>query len=237
MKPHLAVVEKESAATLSPTRTKLHELLTEQDQARARIEQLHVSAARLAEFFDARDAAAAELAEFDRAASEKMLKWSRSTGAPPSVDAEHRTKLLAILTSAQENAAAASVAKAELDRETSAAGQAMQALDLPISQAVSEIIAETAAGPMIDDLREAVTVAVDKQTRLKAAFDAIIGIAHGGPDLAMMKPIFNIAEELSETLRKAAAPPPPDAMPAYRQWKQFETALRCSPRAQFGVEL
>ena len=232
MKPQLAV-DNEARATLSPARCRLHQLLTEQDRARARIEDLQASGLRLREVFDTRDKAAEALGEFDHQAAAAMLTWSRSAGSAPNVDAEHRAKLLAALTTAQENAAAASAAKAELDRESSAAGHATQALDVPISRAVAEVIAETAAGPMIDDLREAVAVAVGKQTRLKAAFEAIIGIAHAGPDFVVMKPVFNIAEELSEILRKTAAPPAPDGAPAYAAWAKFAASLRIDPAAKF----
>jgi hypothetical protein len=231
MKPKLAV-DNEAGAPLSPARIRLHDLLTEQDRARARIEDLQASRLRLDEVFDARDKAAEALSEFDRDAAAAMLSWSRSSGSAPNVDAEHRARLLAALTVAQENAAAASAAKAELDREVNAASQAMQTLDVPISEAVAEVIFETAVGPMIDDLQEAVAVAVGKQTRLKAAFDAIIGIAHAGPDFAVMKPVFNIAEQLSETLRKAAAPPAPDSTPAYSAWTRFVADLRIDPGAQ-----
>jgi hypothetical protein len=230
MKPKLAV-DNSASAPLSPARARLHELLSEQDRARARIEDLQASGLRLREVFDARDKAAEALAEFDREAAAAMLTWSRSAGSAPNVDAEHRAKLLAALTVAEENAAAASAAKAELDRETSAAGHAMQALDIPISHTIAEIIAEEATGALLEDLSQAVQAAVAKQERLRQAVQAVFTIANAG-EFEAMRPVFQLAEKLGEQIRKATAPPAPDGTPAYKALMKFAADLRIDPASK-----
>jgi hypothetical protein len=233
MKPKLAV-DNEANAPLSPARAKLHDMLTEQDRARVRIEDLQASRLRLHEVFDARDKAAEALAEFDREAAAAMLSWSRSSGSAPNVDAEHRAKLLAALTAAQENAAAASAAKTELDNEINTASRAMQALDVPISHMIAEIIADEATGALLEDLSQAVQAAVAKQERLRQAVQAVFTIANTG-EFEAMRPVFQLAEKLGEQIRKATAAPPPDSAPAHAALMKFAAELRIDPasRVQF----
>jgi hypothetical protein len=46
------------------------------------------------------------------------------------------------------------------------------------------------------------------------------------------KPFFDEAGRLAEVLKAAAAPPAPDALPAFEAWRSFAAALRTDPGAE-----
>lgn len=233
MKSNLRVADGNSAQVLSPARAKLCDLIHSRDEAAERTAALQASNGRLAEFSRRRDEAAAELAEFDRIAAAEMLAWSsKPAGDAPTVDAEARGKLAATLTAAQENAAAASAAQVSINRDIAAAAAEQKSLEAPISQAIAEVIAEEATGALLDDLKQAVKVAVEKQERLRQAVQAVFSLGQSGP-LEDMRPTLALGEKLDDTLRKATAPSTPDGSGHHSSWLRFAAALRSDATASF----
>src|SRR6185437_3870484 len=107
---------------------------------------------------------------------------------------------------------------------------AIKALKIPEQHAVADILIEEATGPALDELRRAVIAAVEKQTRVKACFDALVEMAHSG-DPEAMNPVLVKVEAFSETLRLAAAPPAPDSRPYRSAWLKLAADLPNNPNA------
>jgi hypothetical protein len=239
--PKLTVVEAPSQLPvrkppLSGPRETLKALLDQRARAAARIADLKRANGRLNEIFETVIAAKLALDAFEVEAAARMLEWSKASlkkGAPI-VDSDAKFKLLSTLNDAQNQAAAANATRAELTASIQREAAASHALEPQIGRVVAEILVETATGPLLDDLREAIGVAVAKQTRLKSAFDAVVTIAHSGP-LDEMKPVFVMMEAFSETLRLAAAPPAPDGADYRAAWTRLMADLRTDPAAEFKI--
>ena len=222
------------AAALSPARQLLQDLLARKAACEQRAQQLRKSQQSLVAPIEDAAKASAALTAFDRGNAEAMTAWARrelKNGDMPVVDTDARQALIAAKAVTAETAAAAQAASAQLATEIHAEDMAAKSFAVPIQAAIAEILVETATGPLLDDLREAIGVAVAKQTRLKSAFDAVVNIAHSGP-LEAMKPVFTMAEAFSETLRLAAAPPAPDGADDRLAWAKFSMALRADPTSE-----
>jgi hypothetical protein len=236
--PKLTVVEAPSAvpvrkAPLSGPREALKALLDQRARAAARIADLERANGRLNEIFQTVVAAKVALDAFEAEAAARMLEWSKASlkKEAPIVDSDAKFKLLSTLNDAQNQAAAANATRTELTASIQREAAASHALEPQIGRVVAEILVETATGPLLDELREAVAIAVAKQVRVKAAFDAVVNIAHGGPHEAM-KPVFVMMEAFSETLRLAAAPPAPDGADDRLAWTKLAMALRADPTSE-----
>jgi hypothetical protein len=238
--PKLTVVAAPSPVPVrkppvSGPREALKALLDQRACAAARIEDLEKANRRLNATFEAVVAAKDALDRFEADAAAAMLEWSKASlkKDAPIIDSDAKYKLLSALNDAQNQAAAANAARTEITASIQREAAASQALDPQIGRVVAEILVETATGPLLDDLREAIGVAVAKQTRLKSAFDAVVTIAHSGP-LDEMKPVFTMVEAFSETLRLAAAPPAPDGADDRLAWAKFALALRTDAGAELN---
>jgi hypothetical protein len=237
--PKLTVVEAPSQLPVrkppvSGPRETLKALLDQRARAAARIKDLERANRRLDETFATLVAAKAALDAFEADAAAAMLEWSKASlrKDAPAIDADAKFKLLSSLNSAQNQAAAANAARAEITASIQKEAADSHALEPQIGRVVAEILVETATGPLLDELREAVAIAVAKQVRVKAAFDAVVNIAHSGPH-DEMKPVFTMVEAFSETLRLAAAPPAPDGTSDRLNWARFAAALRTDADAEF----
>jgi hypothetical protein len=217
----------------SGPRETLKELLDQQSRAAVRIKDLEAANDRLNEIFATLVAAKAALDAFEAEAAARMLAWSKASlkKDAPIIDSDAKFKLLSALNDAQNQAAAANATRTELTASIQKEAAGSHALEPQIGRVVAEILVETATGPLLDELREAVAVAVAKQVRVKAAFDAVVNIAHSGPHEAM-KPVFVMMEAFSETLRLAAAPPAPDGADDRLAWAKFSSELLTDPTAQ-----
>jgi hypothetical protein len=216
------------AAALAPARQRLQDLLDRKAACEQRAQQLRKSQQSLVAPIEDAAKASAALAAFDRGNAEAMTAWARrelKNGDMPIVDSDARQALITAKAVAAETAAAAQAASAQLATEIHAEDMAAKSFAMPIEAAIAEILVETATGPLLDELREAVAVAVGKQVRVKAAFDELVRIAHSGPH-DVMKPVFVMMEAFSETLRLAAAPPAPDGADDRLAWAKFSMALR-----------
>jgi hypothetical protein len=236
--PKLTVVAAPSPVPVrkppvSGPREALKALLDQRARAAARIKDLEKANGRLNEIFETVVAAKAALNAFEVEAAARMLEWSKASlrKDAPVIDSAEKYKLLSTLNDAQNQAFAAGATRTELMASIQRESAASRALEPQIGRAVAEILVETATGPLLDELRDAIAVAVAKQVRVKAAFDAVVNIAHSGP-LDEMKPIFNMVEAFSETLRLAAAPPAPDGADDRLAWARFAAALRTDAGAE-----
>src|SRR3979490_65360 len=83
---------------LSPARQKLEGLIEQRALHERKIKELGAAADRLADVLAARDLAAAEGREFDKASEDTLLEWSKQHLKPaetaPVVDSEKRLTLL-----------------------------------------------------------------------------------------------------------------------------------------------
>lgn len=237
MKP-LRVVDANTAPQppLSPARARLRELIDRRAGHDKKIVEHQAAADRLVEFFETRDKAAAEVVMFDRQSADDMLDWSKASlkpkGTAPTVDVDLRFKLLHAMALAKENAEAASRAKDQITASMQAEAQGAQSLEIQIKQTIAEIIAETASGPLLEDLRAAQHTVALKQSRLQQALQTVIGIAHSG-DLEAMKPTFNLMEGLAETFRTAAPRAVENGYADRQVWEGFAANLHTDPGAEF----
>jgi hypothetical protein len=165
---------------ISGPRERLRQLLDQRAGHERKIKELRAAADRLTEIFAARDAAAAEVVEFDRKSAQTMLTWSQASLKPrdsmPVVDADARQSLLMKLASTKENADAAARAKDQITASINVESQAAKSLETAVDFAVVEVLSEEASGALIDDLRQAVATVVAKQERLR---QAVQGLRHG----------------------------------------------------------
>ena len=210
MKPRLVTADASPASlrTLSPARQKLSELLDQVAHHERRITEHRAAADRLEGIIVSHRDARAALEAFDAESAAAAAEWAKASlkSTPPAIDGKRRGELLADVATAQESASAAATARKQFIDLINAELQAITSLKLSIGHAVAEVIAETAAGPMLDDLRQAVAIAVQKQVRVKAAFDALITIAHSGGDFETMRPVFLLSEELSANSHRRRCP-------------------------------
>jgi hypothetical protein len=173
------------------------------------------------------------LTEFDAASAEVAAAWAKQSlnKTPPEVDTDARQKLVVAHAVAQENASASYAARGRFESAINAEEQAIKALEIPMQHAIAEILIEEASGPEMDRLRDAVAAAVRLQVRLRASFNVLVDIAHSAP-VDVMKPVFELVERFSETLRLAAAPPAPDGADDRLEWAKFAMALRTDSAAE-----
>jgi hypothetical protein len=222
-------------APLSPARQKLADLQAQIARHETKIAEHRAAADRLHDIISNHKKTSAALAEFDKQSAESVAEWAKQSlkprGTAPVVDSKKRLELISDNAAAQENAVAAINAQKQFTDQIQAEAQAIKGLETGISQAVAEIIAETAAGPMLDDLQASQREVALKQSRLQQALQAIIGIAHGGPQ-DVMRPTFVLMEGLAEKIR-TTAPPAVDTGFADRQaWDSFATRLRTDAGAE-----
>jgi hypothetical protein len=237
--PKLTVVAAPSPVPVrkppvSGPREALKALLDQRARAAARIKDLEAANGRLNETFTKVIAAKVALDAFEADAAAKMLEWSKASLKKNAsiIDSDAKYKLLSALNDAQNQAAAANAARTEITASIQKEAAGSQALDPQIGRAVAEILVETATGPLLENLREAVAAAVAKQMLVKAAHDAVITIAHAS-EPSEMRSIFILGEELSNTLTAAAAPPAPDGADYRAAWLKFATDLRTDAGAEF----
>jgi hypothetical protein len=203
MKP-LRIVNADSAPQpalmASPARGKLADLLRQVAQHEKLIKEHHAAADRLDDIIVTHRKACAALDEFDAQSAAAAAEWARASLKPnaPTVDGKRRLELLTDVAAAQENAAAAATARQEFLASINAESQAIAALEVAIKHTIAEVVAETAAGPLLEDLQTALGAVALKQSRLQQALQTVIGIAHSGP-LEVMKPTFVLMEGLAET--------------------------------------
>ena len=149
---------------MSPARQRLQDLLDKRTSCEERAKQLRTAQQRLTGPVQEAASAAAALSEFDSQNADAMAAWARGepkNGAMPDVDSSKRQDLVAANALASENAAAAQSASAQLGAEIHAEDLAANDLKMPIEAAIAEIISES-TGPLIEDLRESVRVAVSQ---------------------------------------------------------------------------
>ena len=221
---------------LSPARDRLCGLLDQRAGHERKVAELQAASDRLTEIFAARDAVAVEVVEFDRKSAAALLEWSQASlkprGTMPMVDAEARLSLLTKLAAAKENADAATRAKDQIAASINAEAQAAKAIETAISFAIAEVVSEEASGALIDELRQAVALAVAKQERLRQAAQVVFAIARSIDGDAAAKPFFDEASRLAEVVKTAAAPPAPESLPAFEAWTSFVAELRVNPGAE-----
>jgi chromosome segregation ATPase len=220
---------------ISGPRDRLRSLLDQRAGYVRKAKELEAAADRLTEIFTSASRALTELAEFDRKSAAAMLEWSQASLKPrdamPVVDADARLSLLTKLAAAKENADAATRAKNQITASINAEAQAAKSLESAIDFAVAKVISEEAAGALIDDLRQAVQAAIQKQERLRQAVALVYAMARSINDATAAKPFFDEGARLAEVVKAAAAPPAPDALPAFTAWQSFAAALRTDPGA------
>jgi hypothetical protein len=71
-----------------------------------------------------------------------------------------------------------------------------------------------------------------KQSRLQQALQTVIGIAHSGGPLDVMKPTFILMEGLAETFRTTAPPAVDTGFADRAAWERFATNLRTDAGAE-----
>lgn len=233
----MATVHKlETKAAASPARQRLQDILDQRAQHQRKIQEAKAAYDRLTSVIEIAVETRTALTEFDDRSAEDTAAWARSPlrGEMPSVDSNARQKLLTDHTIAQENADAALAARKQFEQAMHAESLAIEALKIPEQHAVADILIEEATGPALDELRRAVIFAVEKQTRVKACFDALVTIAHSG-DAEAMKPVFAKLQPFSEALQLAAAPPAPDHTPHRSAWLKLAADLPNNPNATLTI--
>jgi len=217
----------------SPARQQLRDLQEQRALHERKTEEARSSYNRLTGIIEIAMATRNDLTIFDAASMEASAVWAKRhlDKNPPEVDTEARQKLLIAHAVAQENASAALAARSQFEAAMHAEQQAIKALRLPMQIAIVDILIEEASGPALEELRQAVAFAVQKQVRLKRAFDVLAAIAHRG-DFVEMKPIFVKLEQFSETLRLAAAPPAPDGDDHRAAWWKLVADLESDAGAE-----
>jgi hypothetical protein len=238
MKKALHVVDADTAAAstkelASPARQRLRDLQDQRALHERRAKEAQSSRDRLTEIIQIAVDTKKAITEFDAASMEAAAAWAKRhlDKNPPEVDSNARQKLVVAHAIAQENASAAFAAQKQFTDAMNAEEQAIKALLATMKLAVVDVIIEEASGPVMDDLRQAVAAAVQKQVRLKRAFDVLVAIAHGG-EFADMKPAFVKLEQFSETLRLAAAPPAPDGDDHRGAWWKLAVDLETDAAAE-----
>jgi hypothetical protein len=218
----------------SEARLRLRELLGQRAASEQRGASLRVAEQRLVETLNEAARTNKALADFDDESAAAVLAWSKNSldkGEAPQVDAARRQELLIAKAIAGENAAAASAARSQLQVDIQTEARASQSLQPAIEQTIAEIIAES-TGPLFEDLRESIRVAVAKQNLLKQALQVVIGIAHGAGPHETMKPTFNLMEQLAERLRTAAAPTVETTGAERAAWETLAARLRSDAAAE-----
>jgi hypothetical protein len=217
----------------SPARGKLADLLRQVAQHEKLIKEHHAAADRLDDIIVTHRKARAALDEFDAQSAAAAAEWARASLKPnaPTVDGKRRLELLTDVAAAQENAAAAATARQEFLASINAESQAIAALEVAIKHTIAEVVAETAAGPLLEDLQTALGAVDLKQSRLQQALQTVIGIAHSGP-LEVMKPTFVLMEGLAETFRTTAPPAVDTGFADRAAWERFATNLRTDAGAE-----
>lgn len=229
-------LETTNALVLSPTRQRLQELLEKKASCEERAKQLRTARQRLSGRDQEAASAAAALSEFDRQNADAMAAWARGeprNGAMPGVDSSKRQDLVAANALASENAAAAQSASAQLAAEAHAEDLVAKSLTMPIEIAIAEIISES-TGPLIEELRESVRLAIGKQNLLKSSLQVVIDIANSG-DAEVMRPTFNLFGKLAEQLRTAAAPTVEDTGADRAAWESLAARLRTDALAELEI--
>lgn len=237
MKTNLHVVTENSTPAappaLSPARQKLRNLLDQVAMHEKRIAEHRAATDRLHNMISAPTTARAALVEFDAQSAAAAAEWAKASLKPnaPTVDGKRRLELLTDVAAAQENAAAAVSAQKQFSDQIQAEAKAVEALKAQIAHAVAEIIAETAAGQLIDDLRAAQYQVAVIRSKLEQALQTLFGIANKGEQ---SNPTFNVAANLAEVFRTTATPGLElGAGFADRQaWETFATDLRTDPGAE-----
>lgn len=219
-------------AALSPARQRLCDLHDQRAQHLRKIQEAKAAYDRLTSIIEIAVETRTALTQFDARSAEDAAAWARShlKEELPSVDSIARQKLLTDHTIAQENADAALAARKQFEQAMHAESLAIEALKIPEQHAIADILIEEATGSALDELRRAVIFAVEKQTRVKACFDALVTIAHSG-DAEAMKPVFAKLQAFSETLQLAAAPPAPDSKSHRSVWLKLAADLPNNPSA------
>lgn len=178
--------------------------------------------------------AVADLHALDQVETARMADWSRNPEGPaPESDVSRRAELESKLRHAAAKANVARQAETAIHADLRRENEELDALEPKILTAIAAVIADETMGSLLDDLKRAVAAAVEKQTRLRAAVAAVFKIANDGP-VGQMKTAFEIGETLDDNLRKAAAPPPPDSMPALAGWLKLAADLRANPLAELS---
>jgi hypothetical protein len=233
MKPQLVKTTPTPPRMTSPARQRLRDLQDQVAGHERKIKEGRSAFDRLSDVIRVAVQTKADLSEFDAASAEAAAAWAKQhlNKTPPEVDTDARQKLLVAHAIAQENASASYAARGRFESAINAEEQAIKALEIPMQHAVAEILIEEASGPEMDRLRDAVAAAVRLQVRLRASFDVVVDIAHSAP-VDVMKPVFELVERFSETLRLAAAPPAPDGADDRLAWAKFAAALRTDPTSQ-----
>jgi len=235
VKPRIVTADAaaQSRPMTSPARTRLADLSDQVKQHERRIAEHRAAADRLDDIIVAHKKARAVLDEFDAQSAAATAEWARASLKPnaPTVDGKRRLELIGDVAAAQENAAAAATARLQFTHSINSESQAIASLQLAIGQAVAEIIAETAAGALLEDLQAAQRDVALKQSRLNQALQTIIGIAHAGPH-DVMRPTFVLMEGLAETFRTTAPLAVDNGFADRAAWERFATNLRTDPGAE-----
>jgi hypothetical protein len=194
--------EAQESRFTSPARQRLSDLQKQRTLHERKAEEALSSRDRLTGIIQIAVDTKKALADFDASSMEAAAAWAKRhlDKNPPEVDSNARQKLVVAHAIAQENGSAAFAAQKQFTDAMNAEHQAIKALLVPMQLAIVDVIIEEATGPGLEDLRQAVAAAVQKQVRLKRAFDVLVAIAHGG-DSADMKTAFVKLEQFSETLR------------------------------------
>lgn len=216
----------------SSARLRLRDLQDQRAQHQRKIKEAKAAYDRLTGVIEIAGETRTALTEFDARSAEDVAAWARAhlKKELPSVDSSARQKLLTDHAIAQENAGAALTARKQFEQAMHAESLAIEALKIPEQHAVADVLIEEATGSALDELRRAVIAAVDKQTRVKTCFDALLTIAESG-DPEAMRPVFDKLQTFSETLRLAAAPPAPDGTPHRSAWLKLAADLTSNPNA------
>jgi hypothetical protein len=164
-----------------------------------------------------------------------MADWARTSlkplGTEPEVNSKKRLELIAANAVANENASAAFTARQQFMAAIQTESQALEKLKIAISHAVAEVLAETASGQLIDDLRAAQHSVAIIKSKLEQSLQAVFAIAHAGPP---SNPVFNLAAGLAEVFRNTAAPglEPGAGFTDRKTWDDFAARLRTDPGAE-----
>lgn len=238
MKQNVVSLQQEAPSPLlqkhSEARLRLAKLITTRRSAEEKIRHSEQALRLLREEQALERQATAELRALDEVEAARMADWSRNPEGPaPESDISRRAQLETKQRQAAAKASVARQAEAAIHADLRRENDELNAIEPKILSAIAEVIADEVMGPLLADLKHAVGVAVEKQTRLRAAVAAIFKIAHDGP-AGEMKSAFEIASKLDDDLRKASAPPAPDSTPALAAWLKMANDLRANPLAELS---
>jgi hypothetical protein len=203
---------------LSPTRQRLAERLGELAEVEKAVAAELALAARLDDIHKAVGPAQSAISNHDAQNAAGFAAWARGdvTGKP-TTDAGHRAELAAELANAEAASASATVAQEGFRHASIRAAAPLQRLKVEIASAAKLVMLEE-AGPLLDQVRNAIAHAEDLHHQLLAATSVVRD--------GMESDISRAFGAFDDALRNAEAKPhDPGFNPHLSAWRKLELAL------------